>query len=780
MLPERISKSIEEWFDKDYRATFYERIELLMESKSLFEHLPYAVRYGRTLEHILEGMTVLIKPGEKLVGSVKEIIPTDGQKEFAEGLSKEWWDIPLEDIQKQILWFYSYGWLKRRPTWFYSFGHLALDWEDIINKGLSEFLSSAEKRLEEEDVQADEDKKSFIEGAVLCYKAQMKYIKRYAEEALKEAEQCADPVRKAELIAISKSCSHISGQPARSFKEALQLIWLIVLPLMKVCGCGVFNLSRMDQYLYSFYIRDMENGVLSREEAKELIEEFYLKNNDIMTPTDHMSQEIESTKYTIEVTYDDPNYLTIGGLTKGGKPGVNELSHLFVEASHEMKLRNPFMVVRYYKGIDSGFWLKVCDAMRDNATIVVYNDDTMLPALKSYGVEEEDVWDYGFYGCNDPNIPALEGGLRQLWFNLGRPLELALNRGEYPMEPGGAGRLDCETQYSLEDRMIGLMTGPYYGIETKELDAIKNIDDLLEEYRKQVSFLLEDYRKAFEKDFQLELKCNEGRIRIEDCYLKGTIENAVTWNNGGTKYHKITVQGSGIATVADSMAAIEELVFRNKEMSLPKLVEILNNNFEGNELLQLRLNRRMSKFGNDIDWLDDIAKRVADIFCDEMAKVNKPEYVYQFYPTLSTDRDFTTMGKYLGATPDGRSARQQISENQSPTEGSDMSGITALFNSIAKLPFNRITGGPLNVRIHPTAIKGDKGLMMFASALRTYFDKGAMQVQINVVSREQLMDAQKHPEKYKGLCVRVTGYSAYFVQMGEKAQNEMIHRTEQQ
>lgn len=780
MLPERISEVMEKWFNKDYRSTFYERIELLMESKPLFEHLPYAVRYGSTFDYILERMSVFIQPGEKLVGSVKEIIPTDEQKEYAEGLSKEWWDIPLEDIQKQILWFYSYGWLKRRPAWFYSFGHLALDWEGLINKGLGELLAMAEKRLEDDDVRSDKDKRSFVEGAVLCYKAQVKYIKRYSEEAFREAEKCADAARRAELTAIGESCSHISEKPARSFSEALQLVWLVVLPLMKVCGCGVFNLSRMDQYLYPLYMRGIENGTLNREMALELIEEFYLKNNDIMAPTDHMSQEIETTKYTIEVTYDDPNYLIIGGLKKGGKPGVNELSWLFVEASHQMKLRNPFMVVRYYKGIDGGFWLKVCEAMRDNATIVVYNDDTMIPALKGCGVYEEDAWDYGFYGCNDPNIPAMEGGLRQLWFNLVRPLELSLNRGEYPMQPGGTGRLDRETQYSLEDRMIGLMTGPYYGIETKEPDAIGSIDELLREYRKQVRFLLEDYRKAFEKDFQLELRCNAGRLRIEDCYLKGTIENAVTWNNGGTKYHKITVQGSGIATVADSLAAIEELVFRSKEMSLSELVSVLNSNFEGNELLRMRLNRRMPKFGNDIEWLDDMAKQVVDIFCDEVARVNGKEYVYQFYPTLSTDRDFTTMGRYIGATPDGRSAGQQISENQSPTEGADMSGITALFNSIAKLPFDRITGGPLNIRIHPTAIKGEKGLEMFATALRTYFDKGAMQAQINVVSREQLLDAQKHPERYKSLCVRVTGYSAYFVQMGEKAQNEMINRTEQQ
>jgi len=778
MLPERIGKSVEKWFDKDYRATFYERIQYLIESEHLFEHLPYAVRYGKTMEYILDRITVFIQPEEQLVGSILEVIPTAEQKAAADKMSEEWWDIPLEEIQQKILWFYSYGWLKRRAPWFYSFGHLALNWEDIINKGLGEFLNLSEGKLKENEINNDPTKKQFIEGAILCYQSLIKYINRYAEQAKADAEKCADPLRKQELLNIAESCAHISQKPARNFKEALQLIWLVVLPLMKVCGCGVFNLHRMDQYLYPFYEKDIASGVLTEEQALELIEEFYHKNNDIMAPTDHMSQEIETTSFTIEVAYDDPNYLTLGGLLQGGKPGVNALSFLFVKAAHIMKLRNPFIVVRYYKGIDKEFWLRVSDAMRDNATIVVYNDETMIPALRSYGVAEEDVYDYGFYGCNDPHIPGKEGGLRQLWFNLVRPMELALNRGEYPLQPKGDAVLEG-TQYSIEDRMIGLMTGPYYGVKTTELDQIKNMDDLLAAYRQQLRYLIEDYRKAFEADFEKELAYNKGRIRIEDCFLSGTIENAITWNDGGTKYHKITIQGGGIATVADSLAAIEELVFRNKEMSLSELVEVLNSNFEGNELLQSRLSKRMPKFGNDIEWVDDIAKKVVDIFCDEVARMNGEQYVYQFYPTLSTDRDFTTMGKYVGATPDGRSIGQPVSENQSPTQGADMNGLTALFNSVARLPFYRITGGPLNVRIHPTAVKGENGLKLFAAAMQTYLDRGAMQAQVNIVSRDQLMDAQIHPEKYKSLCVRVTGYSAYFVQMGEKAQNELINRTEQ-
>ncbi len=777
MLPERIQASIDQWFEKDYRATFYERLDYLIESDDLYRDLPYAVRYGKTLDYILERISVFIQPGEKIVGSVKEIIPSAEQKERAERLSSEWWDIEPEEIEKKILWFYSYGWLKRRPPWFYSFGHLGLDWEGIITQGLAAFEAHAHDVLNDPARTYTGHEVSFLEGAILCYQALSKYISRYAVQARQDAEQCKNAKRKLELLRISESCAHISQQPARSFHEALQLVWFVVLPLMKVCGCGVFNLGRMDQYLYAFYTRDIERGALTEQEAVELLEEFYNKNNEIMTPTDHMSQEIETTQYTLEVTYDDPNYLIVGGLLPGNQPGVNALSYLFVEAAHNMKLRNPFIIVRHYPGIDREFWLKVCDAMRNNATLVVYNDMTMIPALRTCGVDEEDAVGYGLHGCNDPNLNAQEGGLREYWFNMLRPLELALHRGEYPLKPKG-GRPIEGTQYSLNNRMMGVMTGPYYGIETADPDEMHTIDDVLDAYRQQLRFLLEDYRNAFEEKFTLELGYNAGRLRIEDCFLKGTIDNAITWNDGGTKYHKVTFQGGGMASVIDSLAAIEQLVFRDREMSLRELVEILHNNYAGQEFLQARLRRRMPKFGNDIAWVDELARKVVDIFCDEVSNVNSPEYLYTLFPAISTDRGFSTMGHDVGATPDGRRAGEPISENQSPSEGADSEGLTALLNSTARLPFHRITGGPLNIRLHPSAVKGENGLKMFASALQTYLDKGGMQAQINIVSKEQLLDAQKNPDKHKNLCVRVTGYSAYFVQMGKQAQDELIHRTE--
>jgi len=400
----------------------------------------------------------------------------------------------------------------------------------------------------------------------------------------------------------------------------------------------------------------------------------------------------------------------------------------------------------------------------------------MIPALRACHIEEPELYDYGFFGCNDPIIPAEEGGLRQLWLNLVRPLELALNQGDCPLAPGGQNR-DPHV-FPLRDRMTGLMTGNYYGIKTPPLADMNSMEDVLAAYRAQINYLMQEYRLGIEGDIRLEQEVNAGRLRIEDCFLQGTIRDAITWNNGGTKYHHFVVQGTGIGTVADALHAIDTLVFQEKSMTLNQLNQILLDNWEGHEALRQRV-RRLPKYGNDIDAVDQYVAWASDAFVDAVAQQDQGKYLYGFYPTLSSDRDFTTMGKDVGATADGRRQRDPISENQSPAEGADISGVTALLNSVAKIRFERIAGGPLNLRLYPSAVSGEQGIDILTALLKTYLQKGGLQVQMNVVDHQTLRAAQKEPDKYRSLCVRVTGYSAFFTQMGPKAQEELIRRTEQ-
>lgn len=767
-LKERIDK----WFLRDYRETFMERIELVMEAEKLYEGEGNSVRYGHTLEHILSNISVVLGEGP-IAGEVKLRIPTKEEEEKVLAEYHRWWNIPTEERHKKILFYYSEGWLKCRPYFFPSFGHLALEWEEILDLGLGGLKKKAEDRLKEK---CSADQKEFLQGAIICYDAISMYISRCYKEAASQGR-----------TRMAENLQQIIFGSAKTFEQALQLLWIMILILQKVCGCGVLNLSRMDQYLLTRYQTDLKEGRLTEDEAIQLIQEFYFHNNEIMVQTDHMSQEIETTAYTLEVAYDDPNYVILAGRLSDGKSGVNELSFLMVEAARALRLRNPFIVVRYHNGIDQKFWKCCCEAMRENTTLVIYNDETMIPALKYYGVEEPEVYDYGFWGCNDPNIPAMEGGLRQVWINLVKPLELALNRGDYPMEPLGEAvvketkdgePLDKECQFDIDDRMTGLMTGPYYGVKTKKLSEITTMQDVLEAYQQQLEYLVAEFRRGFEMDLEVEKSVTMDKIRIEDCFLKGTIENGVTWTEGGTKYHKIVAQGCGLATVIDAFYAIEQICFVKKEMTVEQLATVLKNDYNGFEKLSDQWKNKLNKFGNDIEEVDKYAKILTDIFVKAIQKNNGEQYLYQMWPTYSTDRDFTTMGGYVGATPDGRHSKEQLSENQSPTNGRDISGLTAMLNSVAKVPFDRITGGPLNLRMHPSAVEGEDGLDVMCALFKTYMEKGGMQLQVNVVDAETLRDAQKNPEKYRTLCVRVTGYSAFFVEMGRKAQNELIARTE--
>ena len=767
-LKERIDK----WFLRDYRETFMERIELVLEAEKLYEGEGNSVRYGHTLEHILSNISVVLGEGP-IAGEVKLRIPTKEEEEKVLAEYHRWWNIPTEERHKKILFYYSEGWLKCRPYFFPSFGHLALEWEEILDLGLGGLKKKAEDRLKEK---CSADQKEFLQGAIICYDAISMYISRCYKEAASQGR-----------TRMAENLQQIISGSAKTFEQALQLLWIMILILQKVCGCGVLNLSRMDQYLLTRYQTDLKEGRLTEDEAIQLIQEFYFHNNEIMVQTDHMSQEIETTAYTLEVAYDDPNYVILAGRLSDGKSGVNELSFLMVEAARALRLRNPFIVVRYHNGIDQKFWKCCCEAMRENTTLVIYNDETMIPALKYYGVEEPEVYDYGFWGCNDPNIPAMEGGLRQVWINLVKPLELALNRGDYPMEPLGEAvvketkdgePLDKECQFDIDDRMTGLMTGPYYGVKTKKLSEITTMQDVLEAYQQQLEYLVAEFRRGFEMDLEVEKSVTMDKIRIEDCFLKGTIENGVTWTEGGTKYHKIVAQGCGLATVIDAFYAIEQICFVKKEMTVEQLATVLKNDYNGFEKLSDQWKNKLNKFGNDIEEVDKYAKMLTDIFVKAIQKNNGEQYLYQMWPTYSTDRDFTTMGGYVGATPDGRHSKEQLSENQSPTNGRDISGLTAMLNSVAKVPFDRITGGPLNLRMHPSAVEGEDGLDVMCALFKTYMEKGGMQLQVNVVDAETLRDAQKNPEKYRTLCVRVTGYSAFFVEMGRKAQNELIARTE--
>nr|MBC8228765.1 hypothetical protein [bacterium] len=522
------------------------------------------------------------------------------------------------------------------------------------------------------------------------------------------------------------------------------------LPSMMLSGgSSALTFSRMDDFLLPFYRKDLAAGRLNREDAVALMDDFFLKIYSLLGIGEHQMGYLGDkpvTGFVRNPCFDSSTYVIIGGRRnaclrakrKDGGPVSNELTEIVLESA-EMNLKTPTVILRYTPDLPDSVWDKVCSLVLNNASLFIYNDAAMIPALQSWGVRPEDAVEYSFYGCNDPHISGKEGSLVQHWPNLAAiAREVIVQRDTF----------------SNRDELIEAFLRRF----RRELDEVvgPNLDGM-------------------------EANADRCLLRLDDCFLEGPIERARDWMADGVDYHNCLLQLSGLATAIDSLAAVVYLLFdeqsvSDKEFAVTKeeIALALEANFEGYEALQARL-AIAPKFGSDEMLPDLLAGDLVEGICNEIADANRlAKRRYQMIPCISTDMNHIAMGRNTGATPDGRRSGEPISENQSPAPGRAKNGLTAMFNSLLHLPFERITGGPLNVLVHPTLVRGKEELL--GKALRTYLDRGGLQVQVSTVDKEVLLDAQVHPERYRDLTVRVTGYSAYFVDMSKGAQNEIIRR----
>ena len=338
------------------------------------------------------------------------------------------------------------------------------------------------------------------------------------------------------------------------------------------------------------------------------------------------------------------------------------------------------------------------------------------------------------------------------WHSLPKYLELVMNNGADPL------------------------TGKQVGPRTGDVNQFGSMDDLLQALKLQIRHGMESDRTKY-PPLPIEAYARYS-FTLESIFLEDCIENGREWRLNGAKYWHKSQHAAGIGTIVDSLAAIQKMVFELKELTLAELRDILNANFQGYEPLRQRLLNRCPKYGNDDDYVDAIAVTLSNIFCDEVVRCNEVPHSIRFWPEIYTYHTNKRLGADLGATPDGRKRGENISENQSPTYGMDLSGATACLSSIAKLPTHRTPGGGTNLKLHPSAVKGSDGLEILSNLLKTYFKKGGQHLQLNIIDSSTLKEAQKYPDEYKALSVRVVGYSAYFVTLSRKVQDDIIERTE--
>ncbi|NRT91687.1 glycyl radical protein [Clostridium beijerinckii] len=679
-------------------------------------------------------------------------------------------------------------------------GHICVDYGKILRKGFKGIIAEVIEAMSKMD-KKDPDyikKQQFYNAVVISYSTAINFAHRYAQKARDMAAIELNPTRKAELLQIAANCERVPENGATNFYEACQSFWFIQIMVQIESNGHSISPGRFDQYMYP-YLKEDKN--ISKEFAQELVDCIWIKLNDINKTRD----EISAQAFAGYAVFQN---LCVGGQNEEGLDATNEVSYMCMEATAHVKLPAPSFSIRVWQGTPDEFLLRACEVARLGLGVpAMYNDEVIIPALVNRGVTLRDARNYCIIGCVEPQCPnKTEGWHDAAFFNVAKVLEITLNNGK------------------VGNKQLGPITG--------DITTFKNIDDFYAAFKKQmeyfVYYLVEadncvDYAHAERAPLPFL------SAMVDDCIGRGK-----SVQEGGAIYNFTGPQAFGIADTGDSVYAIQKHVFEDKTIAMDQLkaaldanfghtgvnaVSTSNNNADVTEMqiyeavkrilsnsgsidiseIQSRISseftspkttvsgdidniRRLLEstpcFGNDIDEVDMVARKCAQIYCFEVEKYTNPrggQFQAGVYPVSAN----VLFGKDVGALPDGRLAKTPLADGVSPRAGKDCAGPTAAANSVAKLDHFVASNGTLyNQKFLPSAVAGDTGLQNFASVIRSYFDHKGMHVQFNVIDKQLLLDAQKHPENYKDLVVRVAGYSAQFTVLAKEVQDDIINRTE--
>lgn len=630
-------------------------------------------------------------------------------------------------------------------------GHTA-GGERIFKTGLLDIKEEIKEKMQEQKSIDPEyyDKMEELKAMDIAADTILTYARRYVEKLKKMAEEEKDSERKKELKEMAEMCRWVPAHAPRTFWEALQHYWFVHVGVVyETNPWDSFNPGRLDQHLYPFYEKDIKEGELTKEKAKELLEAFWIKfNNQPAVPKVGVTAE-ES------FTYNDFAKINIGGLKKDGSNGVNEISYLLLEVLDEVRTLQPNTAVLVSDKNPEHFIktaLKVAGPGFGEPPF--FNFDGIIVKMLRQSKSLEDARTAGVSGCIETGAFGKESYILTGYFNLPKILELTLNNGIDPQ------------------------SGKKIGIETRDPRSLKTFDELLEAFIKQVKHFMDIKMKG--NDIIEALFAKYLPVPFESLWINDCVENARDYNAGGTRYNTQYIQIVGLGTLTYSLTSIKYHVFDKKIISMDELLEALKQNFEGkHEMLRQIILNKTPRYGEDDDYVDEIAKNIVNNIVEiienyppsPIRKASKRAY---FLPTTA----HVYFGKVTGATPDGRKAGLPVSEGVSPVQGSDKKGIAAVFRSVSKCDWDKTGGALLNQKLTPDLLEGEENIRKLAQLIKTFFNMGGHHVQFNVVSVELLREAQKRPKDFQDLMVRVAGYSDYFVNLPKGLQDEIIARTE--
>jgi pyruvate formate-lyase/glycerol dehydratase family glycyl radical enzyme len=628
-------------------------------------------------------------------------------------------------------------------------GHTVLD-DKIYRKGFLDFKADIEASLRSLDYHNDSeayDKQKELEAMSICCDAIIRFAERHAEEARKMAQQEASPQRKAELERIAEVCSHVPAYAPRNFWEALQAYWFVHLGVITELNTwDSFCPGHLDQHLYPFYEEGLEDGSLTREQAQELLQCFWIKFNNQPAPPKVGVTAEESATYT------DFANINIGGLRPDGSDGVNEVSYLLLDVIDEMRLTQPSSNIQLSKRSPDRFLKRACEIIRKGwGQPSIFNADLVVEELVRQGKSIEDARSGGTSGCVETGCFGKEAYILTGYTNLPKILEITLNNGVDPR------------------------TGKRVGLETGDPKQFISFEEFLDAFTRQLKHLVDIKIKGnniIERLFASHMPSPFLSTLIDDC-----IQSGRDYNNGGPRYNTTYIMGVGIGTLTDSLAAIKYHVFDEKSLTMQQLLLSLKENFEGQERIRQMLWNKTPRYGNDDEYADSLLRASSDAFYRAVSGRRNTKDGFYAVNYLSTTCHIY-FGSVLGATPDGRRAHEPVSEGVSPVQGADRHGPTAVIKSVAKMDQVRTGGALLNQKFSPSLLEGEDGIDDLAHLVRSYFKLDGHHIQMNVITADTLRSAQANPEKYRDLIVRVAGYSDYFCDLGRVLQDEIISRTE--
>ena len=808
-----------------------DRAVLITESYKATEGEPIILRRAKAFAHILENLPITIRPEELIVGSNSKA--PRGCQVFPE-YSYAWLEAEFdtvatrsadpfyisEETKSKLREVYPY-WKGKTTSelatsymspeaitaiehniftvgnYFYNgIGHFTVDYAKVLAVGYKGIIAEAEAALGKLDV-ADADyaaRSAFLHAVIISCEAVINYADRYSELAKQTALVENDAKRREELLQIAANCARVPKYGAESFYEACQSFWFVQMLLQVESSGHSISPGRFDQYMNPYFEKDLSEGKITREFAQELIDCIWVKLNDLNKVRDAASAEGFA-------GYSLFQNLIVGGQDKYGNDATNDVSFMCINATLHVMLPMPSFSVRVWNGSPHEFLLRAAEVTRTGVGLpAYYNDEVIIPSLMSRGIGLEDARNYNIIGCVEPQVPAKTDGWHDAaFFNMCRPLELVFSNG-----------VDKGVQ-------VGLRTG--------ELQEFTTFEKFYDAYKAQMNYFIKLLVNADNAiDIAHSIRCP---LPFQSCMIEDCIGRGKSLQEGGAIYNFTGPQGFGIANMTDSLLAIKTLVYDKKVLKLCELKAALDNNFgldmdpaaaekftkaaakklidSGKTINEediksiylavsknnapeadkkrygeiLEMIKELPKFGNDLPDVDAFARDVAYTYTKPLENYKNPRggmFQAGLYPVSAN----VPLGAQTGATPDGRAAYTPIADGVGPAAGRDIKGPTAAANSVSKLDHFIASNGTLfNMKFHPSALAGPSGLESFVALVRGFFDQKGMHMQFNVVSRETLRDAQKNPEKYKSLVVRVAGYSALFTTLSRSLQDDIINRTEQ-